>query len=115
MGNPAHGAQQGGAEHPTHRTPPSGWRSLPLPPDWPSIVKRILERDPKCMIRTHCWGSTSIDVDHIGNPADHSDDNLRGACEPCHDARSARQGADAAKRARARATGRTTKPHPGLR
>ncbi len=93
----------------------TAWRTTPLPHNWPTIRARILERDPRCKIRTHCWGSPSVDVDHIGNPDNHDDNNLRGACEACHDARSAGQGADAAKAKRARAIGRTTPRHPGLR
>ena len=94
--------------------PPTAWRTTPLPADWPTIRARILDRDPRCRIRTHCWGAPSVDVDHIDNPTDHSDDNLRGACETCHDARSATQGADAARNKRQAAARRTAKPHPGL-
>jgi len=105
---------------PRGTTPPTynrgtAWRTTPLPADWPTTRTRILARDPRCRIRSHCWGAPSIDVDHIDNPTDHTDTNLRGACERCHDARSAGQGAEAAKAARAHKVGRTPKSHPGLR
>ena len=97
------------------RRPPTAWRATPLPDNWPHTRARILERDPRCTIRTHCWGAPSVDVDHIGNPEDHSDNNLRGTCEACHDARSAAQGAQAARAQREQAIGRTPRKHPGLR
>src|SRR5690349_6694228 len=61
------------------------WRTVPLPPDWDRVIRpRILHRDPACKLHTHCWGAPSTEVDHIGDPSDHSDDNLRGVCQRCH-------------------------------
>jgi len=79
------------------------WRTVPLPPGWDAVIRpRILHRDPTCMLRTHCWGAKSTEVDHIDDPADHSDDNLRGVCTRCHAHRTGQQGAAAthAKRSR---------------
>jgi len=90
-----------------------GWRTVPLPKDWPRIRARILRRDPTCTLRTHCWGAPSAEVDHIGDPADHSDANLRGVCARCHAHRTGRQGghASAAKRGTRK---RPVPRHPGL-
>jgi len=78
------------------------WRTVPLPPGWDTVIRpRILKRDPTCMLRTHCWGARSTEVDHgdLG-PDVHSDDNLRGVCSRCHGHRTGRQGAAAMHAAR---------------
>jgi len=91
------------------------WRTVPLPPGWKTrIVPRILRRDPRCRLRTHCWGAKSTEVDHIDDPADHSDANLRGVCSRCHAHRTGQQGA-AAMHARRPRRERRPAPHPGLR
>src|SRR6478609_1100104 len=85
----------------TRDTPPRArggreWRTVPLPPEWDRVIRpRILKRDPSCKIRTHCWGAASTEVDHIGDPSDHGDDNLRGTCERCHSDRTGRCTRDA--------------------
>jgi 5-methylcytosine-specific restriction enzyme A len=89
-----------------------------LPSNWSMIRRRVLTRDRgECQIRAAHCEIVATDVDHIGDPADHRDGNLRAACGDCHRQRSARQGADASTRARralAAARYRPTEPHPGL-
>jgi len=94
-------------------TSPHGWRTAPLPRGWDRIRRRILKRDRTCQLRTHCWGAPSREVDHIDDPADHGDDNLRGVCVRCHAHRTGRQGAAAANASR---PGRRRPPqrHPGV-
>lgn len=62
-----------------------GWqnshRREQLPRDWPQIRRHILHRDPTCQ---RCWLNASIDVDHIGDPHDHTPENLQGLCRFCH-------------------------------
>jgi 5-methylcytosine-specific restriction protein A len=90
------------------------WRTTPLPPNWQSDIRpRILTRDPRCQLRTHCWSAPSTEVDHIGDPNDHTDNNLRGVCTTCHGHRTGQQG-NAAMQAK-RPTARRTPPrHPGI-
>jgi 5-methylcytosine-specific restriction protein A len=91
-----------------HHTRPA-WqgstRRATLPHDWPAIVRRILRRDPSCQLAypdswhtahgpTTCAGR-STEVDHIGNPGDHTPGNLRGVCSPCHRRRTQAQSAAA--------------------
>lgn len=86
-----------------------------LPPGWARTRQRVLHRDPIC----RCEGCPlctskgcprpSTDCDHIGNPDNHTDTNLRGLCHPCHKHRSAHQGAAARTRTR-----RPPEPHPGV-
>lgn len=91
-------------------------RSVPLPPDWPAIRARILTRDGHaCQWHTNgylCLAPAN-EVDHIGDPRDHSDRNLRALCAPHHRRRSAQQGGQAAA-ARRKPRNRPTEPHPGL-
>ena len=54
----------------------------------------------------------STDIDHIDDEHDHSDANLRGMCEPCHDHRSAMQGV--AARGDGPLRRRPAEPHPGM-
>jgi 5-methylcytosine-specific restriction protein A len=87
-----------------------GWKSSDrksrLPSGWPKIRARILERDPICKM---CGVRPSAFCDHIVAKADdHSDTGLQGLCGPCHDQKSAREGAAAAK-----AKGRPTRQRPG--
>lgn len=79
---------------PAHPTEPwaGSTRRQRLPPDWPQIRRRILERDPVC---TKCWQQPSTEADHIVNGDDHSDANLRGICTPCHRRKSALEGVEA--------------------
>jgi hypothetical protein len=55
--------------------------------------------------------ATATDVDHIGDPDDHTDGNLRSLCSEHHDQKTSRQGNAA------RWTHRRQKPrerHPGI-
>jgi hypothetical protein len=68
------------------------WRRSPLPRDWKRRRLRVLERDRyRCRIRGPKCVGRATDVDHIGRDDDHRLVNLRSACGPCHDARTARQ------------------------
>lgn len=101
---------------PRKPTPPTAWRTAPLPRGWATRIRpRILRRDPTCTLRTHCWGAASTEVDHIGDPTDHSDENLRGVCKACHAHRTGQQGAAAANANRPRRLRPTDGRHPGLR
>lgn len=93
-----------------------GWqgsnRKSRLPSGWSKIRARILERDPVCKI---CNVRPSGFCDHIAAKADdHSEAGLQGVCGPCHDQKSAHEGAVAA--ASKGRPGRTRPPekHPGL-
>ena len=98
---------------PRNTTPRTEWRTSPLPKGWAKIRLRILRRDPHCTLRTHCWGSASNEVDHIADPSDHSDANLRGVCSTCHAHRTGQQGAAAANANRPSRL-RPAPQHPGL-
>lgn len=85
-------------------------RKARLPADWPTIRRRILERDkhtcricgPFCIV----WAN---EVDHIIAGDDHRESNLRASCNPCHARKSAAEG-HAAKPKR----NRPPEPHPGI-
>ena len=93
-------------------------RTTPLPKGWAKIRARILERDgyvcvePISVDGTRC-GQPATDVDHINDPADHSDHNLRSLCGPHHRARSSSQGGRAWQATR-KARVRRQEKHPGL-
>jgi hypothetical protein len=110
---------------------PGSWRTAPLPKDWPTTRRRILGRDDR-----HCtWIETLPDgghplapgaadhphrcalganqVDHIGDPDDHSDANLRALCAWHHGHRTALQGN--AAHPPGPTLRRESEPHPGLR
>jgi hypothetical protein len=94
-----------------------GWqgsdRVRRLPSGWRKIRARILERDPICKI---CGVRPSAFCDHIVAKADdHSDAGLQGVCGPCHDHKSALEGAAAAKAKARPSRQRPEEPHPGLR
>lgn len=94
---------------------PTEWRTTPLPKGWRARIRpRILKRDPTCKLRTHCYGAASVEVDHIGDNADHDDANLRGVCKECHAHRTGQQGAAASIAARPTRQ-RPAPRHPGLR
>ena len=114
-------------------------RRSTLPPDWATRIRpAILERDnhqcawlgdldndgrPTDYIAAVHLGvvhqclnrciARADDVDHIGDPQDHAQDNLRALCSRHHNHRSSRQGntARAALRTQLR---RPPEPHPGL-
>jgi 5-methylcytosine-specific restriction enzyme A len=90
-------------------------RRAQLPSNWGTIRRRILERDQhRCTAPTHvdaCDG-TATEVDHIHDPGDHSDDNLRSLNHWCHQQRTLAQAA--AARARRPRAQRPPERHPGL-
>lgn len=95
---------------------PRSARTVPLPKDWPAIRRRILKRDGyQCVWDTAAYpcGQSATDVDHIGDPNDHTDQNLRSLCSPHHRRRSASQGGTAAQAKRAPRK-RPAERHPGL-
>jgi len=90
-------------------------RRSTLSRDWPVRRRRVLRRDPLCVL---CEQRPSTEVDHIGDRHDHSEANLRGLCTPCHQGRSGRQGGQAggqARAARAASRFRPVEPHPGMK
>lgn len=110
----------------------SGRRSVPLPANWTEIRRMVLLRD-----RRRCqWGmlpgETALDgivlgacpaeaseVDHMGDPQDHSPGVLRAICHSHHMRRTSAQ-ANAARTAKLAARGgkfanRPAPKHPGLR
>lgn len=109
-------------------------RRAGLPADWSAIRTTVLTRDAhQCTwlddhpdadggfvdylagsYPTHQRCTTrGNDVDHVGNPDDHSPANCRTLCDHHHDHRSSRQGNT--QRARLRAQLRLPRtPHPGL-
>lgn len=97
---------------------PGGWqgssRKAQLPPGWAAIRARILQRDGHQCTATddgvRCTHKAT-DVDHIDDPADHADANLRALCDWHHKKRSSAQGNAARKRIPEK---RRPEPHPGL-
>lgn len=89
-------------------------RRLRLPPDWPHIRLRILQRDSwRCTAAgpdgCRCIQSAT-DVDHIVRGDDHRDLNLTSLCRDHHAMKSSREGNAARVRER-----RPKPKHPGLR
>ena len=92
------------------------WRTVALPPGWygrGGVREQVLLRDPVCMLRTHCRGAPSEQVDHMGAADDHRLHMLRGVCIPCHAHRTGQQGATASNAMRHRRA-RPVPRHPGL-
>lgn len=84
-------------------------RSAPLPRDWPSIRRAVLERDGW---RCYRCGAAADEVDHVvpaylGGTDDPS--NLAAICRRCHAQKTGRE-ARAAQPSRRR----PPEPHPGL-
>ncbi|CAH9419497.1 hypothetical protein SGL43_06552 [Streptomyces globisporus] len=93
-----------------------GWansdRKSRLPSGWAKIRARILERDRICVL---CGVRPSAFCDHIIAKADlNEDSDLQGVCGPCHDQKSAREGAAAAKAKGRPSRTRPPEQHPGL-
>lgn len=87
-------------------------RRAELPPDWPAIRKRILDRDSyRCRWIQDGKRCTerATDVDHRGDKHNHDDDNLRALCAPHHRRRTGQQAAAARPSIR-----RPAERHPGL-
>lgn len=93
-----------------------GWagsdRVKRLPPGWPKIRAKILERDPTCMV---CHVRPSAFCDHIvAKEDDHRPEGLQGICGPCHDQKSSREGNDAQRANPRPGRARPAEKHPGL-
>lgn len=87
-----------------------------LPPDWPRIRERIKQRDGHRCTATlrdgsRCRERTRLEVDHIGDPNDHNDNNLRTLCHWHHAKRTAQQSAAARRPVTQR---RPPEAHPGM-
>lgn len=94
-----------------------GWansdRRARLPSGWAKLRAEILARDPICKV---CHVRPSAFCDHIkAKTDDHRPEGLQGLCGPCHDQKSAREGAEAAKASPRPGRARPEEPHPGLR
>lgn len=92
-----------------------GWRAVPLPPDWPQIRKRVLERDGhQCRAVTNGVRCTheATDVHHTRGADDHSDDGLVSLCAWHHKRETSAQ-ARAARGPRPTIK-RPAEKHPGL-
>lgn len=103
-------------DNPRDRIETSGWRTTPRPVDWPARVAHVKKRDRSCRWVTEgtpCGSIENIEVDHIGDPADHSLDNLRALCRPHHRSRTGQQ-ANAAMQAKRIPRKRPPEQHPGL-
>lgn len=93
-----------------------GWansdRKRRLPAGWAKLRAEILARDPICKI---CGVRPSGFCDHIeAKTDDHRPEGLQGVCGPCHDQKSAREGAAAAKAKGYPTRKRPPEQHPGL-
>ena len=60
-----------------------------LPPDWDRRRRRVLLRDGH---RCYLCGEVASEVDHVEHGDDHSLENLKAICSPCHLKKSAREG-----------------------
>jgi len=93
-----------------------GWknsdRKSRLPSNWPTIRRKVLERDPICKL---CGVRPSTHCDHIEAKTDaHAEDRLQGVCAPCHGLKSSAEG-NAAQRANPKpGRKRPSEPHPGM-
>lgn len=93
-----------------------GWqgstRAQRLPPDWPAIRLRILQRDGhRCQIQLPGCTIDATEVDHINPGDDHTDTNLQAACPWCHSKKSSAEGNAARTRL---SNKRKPEPHPGI-
>jgi 5-methylcytosine-specific restriction protein A len=97
---------------------PGNWegshRREQLPPGWETRIRpAIIARDSgRCrwIENNRRCPEPGTDVDHVGDPHDHSLANLRLLCRTHHNRRSSRQGNDAQRARRLR----NVEPHPAL-
>jgi 5-methylcytosine-specific restriction endonuclease McrA len=104
-----------------HPTPPragsTSRRSTPLPQGWAKIRRACLTRDGwQCTQPLpngqRCPITTGLEADHLGDPADHTLENLATKCKDHHASKTGRQAAQA-RWSTHRAAKRTPR-HPGL-
>lgn len=93
-------------------------RTSPLPANWYSIRKQVLERDGhRCRwilpSGARC-PRTATDVDHFKGADNHSLDALRSLCGHHHDKVTAQQGVKGRRRRKKKPPRRPTEQHPGL-
>ena len=85
-----------------------------LPTNWSSLRLSVLRRDRRtCQARFDGCVGTATEVDHIYRGNDHSEDNLRAICKPCHSFKSSIEGHEARARRRALKK-RPPERHPGM-
>lgn len=92
----------------------SSTRRSTLPPNWPTIRRRVLERDGwRCTAVTDGQRCTNRanQVDHITRGAGDHDSNLASLCAHHHARKSSAEGNAARRRLTAR---RQAERHPGL-
>lgn len=71
-------------------------RRAELPPDWEKRKRRVKRRDGnRCVI---CGSSDRLEVDHIDDPDDHSDENLQTLCHRHHMQKTQREAAAGRRR-----------------
>ena len=85
-------------------------RAARLPKEWPIIRLRILRRDGGRCTAVDVGGvrcsAFATDVDHIERGDNHADSNLRSLCGGHHRAKTAREGNEAMRAARAEISSR---------
>ncbi len=92
-------------------------RRSQLPPNWPSLRLQRFAIDNwtcvDCDYRDDTQTGIGLECDHIGDPLDHSLDQLRTRCTTCHAEHTKQQAAEgrAAHAAKRRPPARR---HPGL-
>lgn len=91
-------------------------RTTPLPPNWPTIRRAILQRDQhQCTATRGDTGqrceATATDVDHTGQPDDHRPEVLRSLCHYHHQRITGAQGGGAIRQK----AKKSSPKHPGLK
>lgn len=95
------------------------WRTVPRPTDWNARVTAVIARDQSCRWQISaipgdlCGSVERLEVDHIGDPRDHSLPNLQALCRRHHAIKTGRQAA-AAREAKRIPRNRPAERHPGL-
>jgi 5-methylcytosine-specific restriction endonuclease McrA len=90
-------------------------RSNELPDNWSELRSLVLRRDGwTCRIQSVGCLTNATDVDHVRRGSDHSIENLRAACERCHNRKSSAEG-HARKRELRSLRKRPLERHPGSR